>query len=276
MKIKVLIAGALLCAGLGGPALAAPRVVASIAPVHSIAAQIMEGIATPELLLEATASPHHFALKPSQAAALARADLIVMVGPRLEEGLMRAVEDKADTLLVLAPDPAGNPHIWLDPRAGVRIGKQIAERLSQIDPDNAARYRANEAAATVRLLTLYAVLREELSAYQGVQFVVVHDAYSAFERAMGLAHMGSLEAHEDLPPSAKRVAALRTKLKAHPGACIFAEPQFSSRRVEALAQGTGARIGRLDPLGVDLAPGPELYEALLRQLVVDFTACFPT
>jgi len=53
----VRIASALLFAALlATPGLAAPRVVATIKPIHSIASNVMAGIAEPELLLDAA---HH-------------------------------------------------------------------------------------------------------------------------------------------------------------------------------------------------------------------------
>ena len=70
-----------LCAALPGIAAqaagngSAPAVVASIAPVHALAAMVMEGVAVPRLLLSGGASPHDYALKPSDARALAGAPI---------------------------------------------------------------------------------------------------------------------------------------------------------------------------------------------------------
>ncbi|MGA8771495.1 MAG: zinc ABC transporter substrate-binding protein, partial [Rhodomicrobium sp.] len=55
------------------PCFAAPNVVVTIKPIHSLAAAILEGVAEPKLLLEGAASPHAYALKPSDAEALSRA-----------------------------------------------------------------------------------------------------------------------------------------------------------------------------------------------------------
>ena len=75
------------------PALAeVPRVVTDIHPVHSLVAQVMGDLGTPELLLEKGASEHDFQLRPSQAAGLAEADLVVWIGPELTPWLERALE----------------------------------------------------------------------------------------------------------------------------------------------------------------------------------------
>lgn len=71
---------------------AEPRVVASIKPVHALVAAVMEGVGTPELIVGGAASPHAYALKPSQAQALENADLIFWVGHELESFLEKPVE----------------------------------------------------------------------------------------------------------------------------------------------------------------------------------------
>lgn len=74
------------------PALAeAPRVVTDIHPVHSLVAQVMGEVGAPSLLLERGASEHDFQLRPSQAAGLAEADLVVWIGPELTPWLDRAL-----------------------------------------------------------------------------------------------------------------------------------------------------------------------------------------
>lgn len=66
-----------------------PRVVASTLPLHGIASALMEGRGKVELLLSATASPHDFSLRPSQARSIDEADLLVWVGPEMESGLSK-------------------------------------------------------------------------------------------------------------------------------------------------------------------------------------------
>jgi zinc transport system substrate-binding protein len=71
---------------------AAPDVVVSIKPVHSLVASIMKGVGEPSLIVEGAASPHTYTLKPSNARALENADLIFWVGPGLEAFLEKPLE----------------------------------------------------------------------------------------------------------------------------------------------------------------------------------------
>ncbi|MEC9346935.1 MAG: zinc ABC transporter substrate-binding protein [Pseudomonadota bacterium] len=92
----VLGAGALMLAlgFLPRIAVAAPDVVVTIKPVHSLVAQVMDGVGTPRLLLDASASPHAYALRPSEARAVAGADLVVRVSADLETFLVDVLQDR--------------------------------------------------------------------------------------------------------------------------------------------------------------------------------------
>jgi zinc transport system substrate-binding protein len=85
-----------------------PRVVTDLPPVHSIATQVMAGVAEPVLLLDRGANAHSFQLRPSQAAALSRADLVVWIGPEMTPWLDRALdglsEDAVRLGLLNAPE----------------------------------------------------------------------------------------------------------------------------------------------------------------------------
>ena len=69
-----------------------PKVVTDIHPVHALVSQVMGDLGAPVLLLERGASEHDFQLRPSQAADLADADLVVWIGPELTPWLDRALD----------------------------------------------------------------------------------------------------------------------------------------------------------------------------------------
>ena len=72
-------------------ALAAPNVVVSLKPIHSLAASIMMGIAEPGLILKGAGSPHTYQMKPADAELLQNADLVFWVGPELEKFLEKPI-----------------------------------------------------------------------------------------------------------------------------------------------------------------------------------------
>ena len=88
----MLIAAALtmtLMTYVAAPASAAPKVVTSIKPLHSLVSGVMKGVGEPYLLIKGVASPHTFSLKPSDARELERARVIFWVGDVLAPGLER-------------------------------------------------------------------------------------------------------------------------------------------------------------------------------------------
>lgn len=77
---------------LTGTALAAPAVVASTKPVHSLVAAVMGDLGSPDLIVKGSASPHTYSLRPSDAAALESADIVFWTGHGMELFLADALE----------------------------------------------------------------------------------------------------------------------------------------------------------------------------------------
>ena len=88
----VIILAILSCASL---ARAEPQVVVSIKPIHALTASIMAGVGEPSLILKGAASPHGYALSPSDARALQNAELLIWVGPGLEGFLVSSLDSLA-------------------------------------------------------------------------------------------------------------------------------------------------------------------------------------
>lgn len=299
-----LMAGALALGTL--PALAeGPAVVASITPVHSLAAAVMEGVGEPFLLVKGASSPHDYILKPSDARALNGAKLVFLVDDRVLENFLAkplaALAGKAKVMRLaaapgvrrLGPREGGaweshdheddkhdhhdeaelDPHLWLDPRNAKAMTEAMAAALAEADPARAAAYRDNATKALARLDALDSDLKARLAPAAGKPFVVYHDAYQYFEAAYGLTAAGSVTVSPERKPGAKRLKAIRAKIADLKAACVFAEPQFDPRLAGTLAEGTGARTGILDPLGAALSPGPGLYPQLMENLAEGLTGC---
>lgn len=91
IKSLQLLLGLLLFPPLA--ALAELRVVASIKPVHSLAAGVMQGIGEPRLLVQGGVSPHEYSLRPSDARAIDQADLVFWIGPDLESFMVKPLRN---------------------------------------------------------------------------------------------------------------------------------------------------------------------------------------
>ena len=277
---------------------AVPDVVVSIKPVHSLVSMIMRDLGEPELLIEGAASPHQYAMRPSEAARLADADLVVWVGPSLESFLvrpltqMRAVSSRELQLqsnpLITPLKSRGysfarpavgrtkgsvDPHVWLDPKNAVGILQAVTDTLSQMDPSNASRYAANRDHA---IQEIYDIQHDVMRVLQGVQsepFVVFHDGYQYFEHAFGLNYAGALALSPERQPGVRQVRMLMDTIDQQSVTCVFSEPQFPSKLVQMIADQTEVRVVSLDPLGTDIAPGAHLYAELLLAMSDAFQRC---
>jgi zinc transport system substrate-binding protein len=303
--LKPCFLAAALIAGLSFDAAAAvPDVVASIKPLHSLAARLMQGVAEPKLLVDGAASLHSFSLKPSQARALEEAELVLWAGPALETFLHDPLEALAQDaliveamalpgMLLLAPREGGaweghgdhedeqdhdhegavDGHLFLDPANAMTLAAALAAALVELDPDHAAAYSANAAALQAELEALDREVTEMLAPVRERPFVVFHDAYQYFERRYDLAALGSITVSPEQPPGARRLAEIRDRIEALGALCVFAEPGFEPALVETVLAGTGARSGVLDPEGIALDPGPALYGSLMRGLAQSLREC---
>ena len=74
-----------------------PNVAVDIAPLHSLVSQVMDGVATPELIITSGASPHHYSLRPSQARALSESDIVFWMGEELTPWLEKAIDNVASS-----------------------------------------------------------------------------------------------------------------------------------------------------------------------------------
>ncbi|WP_312360840.1 zinc ABC transporter substrate-binding protein ZnuA [Agrobacterium sp.] len=100
-----LMASVAIAAAASG-ATAAPDVVVSIKPIHSLVAAIMQGVGEPQLIVEGAASPHTYNLRPSNARKLEKADVVFWVGPGLEAFLEKPLEALATKATVVELEDA--------------------------------------------------------------------------------------------------------------------------------------------------------------------------
>ena len=73
-------------------------------------------------------------------------------------------------------------------------------------------------------------------------------------------------------PGAKRLKELKVLINNENIKCVFSEPQFESKIVKAIAEGT-AKTVILDPLGFNIEPGKNLYNQLIINMTESFIAC---
>ncbi len=288
-----------LCVALSAQAQPEPRVLATIKPLHSLVQSVLGDTARVQLLLDNTASPHDFQMKPSQIRALHQADIVFYIDADFEQFLQRVLPDLPEATtqipiaqraeIALVPLRGGDDddhdddhghdhaaqdyHVWLDPNNAVKMVQTIATSLAQIYPHNAAIYQANARAAIAALNALHSDMQTRLASVKDQPFIVFHDAYGYFERAYGLPTPAVIALDPTIPPSPKRIVQIRENLAQTGARCLFSEPQFSDKVLDVIRADSNARIAVLDPLGAELPAGAGLYAALLQGLAGALADC---
>lgn len=293
-------------------ALAKPVIATSIKPVSMVVAAIAGDKADIQQIVSSTASPHDFAMRPSDLKKITDADTVVWVGEALEKFLEKPLENagkESNAIEWLAlegmqlhnfaeehhheehddhehhddhegheghegHDHSGiDPHVWLSPDNALVLAKAVTNRLVSLDAANAEYYRDNLASFEKGLSAKDAEIRTALNKVNKVPYIVFHDGYSYFEQHYGLQNVGEITVSPERKPGAKKVAEIRHEIEENKVQCVFSEPQFSPAIVKTLLEGSDVKTAPLDPLGSQVKMGTNAYFSFLDSLSGQFLSC---
>jgi zinc transport system substrate-binding protein len=268
------------------------RVAATVKPIHSLVAGIMQGAGEPSLIMNTGASPHHYTLRPSERRALADASLIFWVGPELETfmpRILQSLENTSTTIALIATEglvrlPArtarhhamtaarNDPHIWLSPRNAHILVDVIANALIKADTASAAIYNANREQLHQRITETDNLIRQKLADKKSA-FLTYHDAYQYFEEAFGLHNAGFVSSGDELSPSAKYVQELRDKIRQQQLHCLFYEAPSRPPLVDTLTYGLDVDLHELDAAGLRMQAGKNAWFDIMLTLAEAYESC---
>lgn len=212
--------------------------------------------------------PHRIEARPSLIARARSAQLLVCTGAELEIGWLPVILAESGNRAIQAGQPgqffaadvvpllekptvldraegdvhaAGNPHIQTDPRNLARVGAALATRMAQIDPAEAAHYRARWADFSARWNAAIARWEKAAAPLKGTAIVVQHRAFPYLERWLGLKQVAVLEPKPGVEPSLASLAAVKTRLVDTPAKMVLRAAYQSVRPSAWIATQTGAR-----------------------------------
>lgn len=278
-----------------GPARAEARlpVVASF----TILGDMLRELGGPRVEIRTIAGPdadaHHFQPRPSDAAALRGAAIVVRNGLGFDPWLDRMLRAAAwRGRLVTVTDgirprlTAGHahghaqgqgarqvpdPHCWQDVAHARHYARAIARALAEADPADAAGHAARAADYDARLAALDAWVRERIATVPPERRVVVtsHDAFGYFADAYGVRFLAAAGLSTAAEPSAQQVARLIRRIREERVTALFVENMANPATLRRIAAETGVTIGgRLyaDSLSPPGGPAPD-YIAMVRHNV---------
>lgn len=262
------------------------RVVATTTQVGSVVAEVGGDDVELTTLMAPGVEAHDFAMTPEQAAALERADLVLVSGAGLEDWLADSIDavgagdrvrDLSHGVSLRTPDTSGggnvddvDPHYWLSAPNAMLMVENARDALAEADPDGADGYADRADGLIERLEAADAEARALMGEVPpDVRRIVTdHDALGYFIDEYGLVFVGSIFPSLDVSaePSAQDIEDLVARIRSENVRAIFTESTVDPRLAEAVANETDARLVT-DPLYTDsLGPpgsGVETLDAML-------------
>ena len=164
-------------------------------------------------------------------------------------------------------------HIWLSPDNAIKIVQKVNKVLSLYFPENSKIYNENTTKFIDKIRNLKMELIKELSPIKNKPYIVFHDAYQYFEKTFELNEVGSVALEGDIASSPKQISFIKDKIIKSKASCVFQEPQFDSKLVKIVVEGTNAKTGTLDPLGVNITGNKDFYLQLLTNMAKSLKEC---
>jgi ABC-type Zn uptake system ZnuABC Zn-binding protein ZnuA len=251
------------------------QVVTTVSPITNIVQNVAGDLVDVTGIVPEGTNSHTFEPAPSDARAMGEADIVFMNGLHLEEptreladaNVRPGVEVVELGDLTITPeeyifdfsfpqeqgDP--NPHLWTNPLFARRYAEIVAEKLSELDPDNAGAYARNLAAFSARLDELDRLVREVTDTVppQNRKLLTYHDSFPYFAREYGWTVIGAIQPSDFAEPTAQEVANLIDQIREQQVPAIFGSEVFDSPVLEQIAAETGAEY--IDDLRDDDLPG---------------------
>jgi ABC-type Zn uptake system ZnuABC Zn-binding protein ZnuA len=251
------------------------RVVTTVAPITSIAANIIGDRAEIVGIVPEGTNSHTFEPPPSAAKLLSTADVVFINGLQLEEPTKELAEANLadDALLVelgdetISPeqfkydfsfpesDGKPNPHLWTDPTLVKVYAGLIRDTMVDADPDGESVYDANFDAFSSLVDEFDDVIATTFETIPADQrkLVTYHDAYAYFADTYGWNVVGAVQPADFGQPTVGDVIDLIEQIEAEGVPAVFGSEVFPSPVLEQIANETGAVY--VDDLRDDDLPG---------------------
>ncbi|OHC68773.1 MAG: zinc ABC transporter substrate-binding protein [Rhodocyclales bacterium RIFCSPLOWO2_02_FULL_63_24] len=255
-----------LAALLALPAQAALNVLTTVPEWAALAQEIGGERIKAVSVTTALQDPHRIEARPSLIARARNADLIIATGAELEVGWLPVVQRESGNARIQSGQPGyfeaaahatmlevpvrldradgdvhagGNPHINTDPRVYLKVGEALATRLAQLDPVNAAAYRAGYAAFAARWRANLARWEKQAAALRGQPIVVQHKSFSYLLDWLGLKEVATLEPKPGVEASAAHLSRVLEQVRGQKPRWVIRAVWESGRATDWFAANSG-------------------------------------
>jgi zinc/manganese transport system substrate-binding protein len=272
---KLLLSFVVLLGAQTGFAQSKLNVIATTEDLASIAREVGGDRISIEALARGYQDPHFVEAKPSFILKLQKADVLIAVGRELEIGWLpplvqqsrnSRIQPGADGYLDASLNaqileiptgqitramgdvhPQGNPHYWLDPENGKRVAKSIADKFSQLRPNDKAVFEQRLADFSSRLDAAEKRWLAAMAPYKGTKMVTYHRSFPNFAERFGLEIIGYVEPRPGIPPTPQHTLDLINEMKRQNVKLVLVEPYFDLKTPNAIGRETGAEVLVMPP-----------------------------
>jgi zinc/manganese transport system substrate-binding protein len=274
-RYLALLLGVLLLAPAAARAQGKLNVMTTTEDLASIAREVGGDHITVEAMARGYQDPHFVEAKPSFILKLQKADVLVVVGRELEIGwLPPLIQQSRNSKIQPGADgyvdaslqasilevptaqvtramgdvhPLGNPHYWMDPENGKRVGQEITDKLSQLRPGEKAFFQQKLADFSSRLDAAEKRWLEQMAPYKGTKVVTYHRSFPNFAQRFALDIIGYVEPKPGIPPSPQHTLDLINEMKRQNVKIVLVEPYFDLKTPNAIGRDTGAQVLVMPP-----------------------------
>ncbi len=274
-RFKRLAAIALVLVPMTARAQGTLNVITTTEDFAAIAREVGGGHITVESIAKGYQDPHFVEAKPSFILKLQKADVLIAVGRELEIGWLPPLVQQSrnrkiqvgaqgylDASLGAAileiPNgnitramgdvhPLGNPHYWMDPENGKRIGKAIADKFSELRPNDTPYFQQQLTSFTSRLDAAEKRWLMQMAPYKGTKMVTYHRSFPNFAERFGLDIVGYVEPRPGIPPTPQHTLDLMNEMKRQNVKLVLVEPYFDMKTPMAIGRDTGAQVLVMPP-----------------------------
>ncbi len=271
------------------------KIVTTIKPIQMLVTAIAADDLQSTQLIPDNASPHHYALKPSDIKKLQHARLIFRIDEGLESFLNKPLEQAKKNIPViplaeqegihLIPFDKSSEHnhsghhhshdlhIWLDPNNAIAMSKVIAKQLSQIDPSHAQNYAERLQQLISKIEAEDKKLQAALKPIANKPMMVFHNAWGYFENHYGLNNVSVINQSTSAQLGIAKIQAIREIIKTKKIACLFSEPQAQQTIIQTLIKDSDVKASELNIIGQNIAMNSDSYIKLLDSIAESFLQC---
>jgi len=265
--MRLLVPLAALALVASRPAAAALNVVSSVETLGSLAKEVGGDRVDVHSLGKGYQDPHFVEPKPNLMLVLNKADLLLHVGleleigwlpplvlgsrnPKIQTGELGNLDCSRAIPVLDVPTtkvdrsmgdihPLGNPHYWLPPANAKIIAREIAQRLSQIDPSGAATYQKNLAAFNGKVDAAAKKWQPMVDKMRGVKIVTYHKSWTYVSQWLGMEEIGYLEPKPGIPPDPDHLFRLIQAIRSEHVQLLLVEDFYNLNTARLVAQKGG-------------------------------------